>query len=123
MRPMKTLAAALAAVSLGAGVLATSAAPASADPGAIIAGAIGGIAVGALLAGAANAHPSYAYPPAYGAYPSGDEGYAAPYAAAPGYAAVDDDESEYQPQCVVRRFPVRDQWGEVVAWRPQRLCR
>ena len=123
MRPMKVLAAALAAVSLGAGVLATTAAPARADPGAVIAGAIGGIAVGALLAGAASAQPGYAYPPAYGAYPSGDEGYAAPFAAAPGYAAVDDDEPEFQSQCIVRRFPVRGQWGEVVAWRPQRVCR
>ena len=88
----KSLAAGLAALTLGAAVVTTST-PASAAygrHGAFAAGLIGGLAVGALAGGA------YAYP-----YP-----YAGPY----------------YGDCWIESRPVYNQWGYVVGYHRVRIC-
>jgi hypothetical protein len=92
----KSLAAGLAALTLGAAVISTST-PASAAygrHGAFAAGLIGGLAVGALAAGA------YAYP-----YPYGD-----PYG------------GPYYGECWVESRPVYNPLGYVVGYRRVRIC-
>ena len=92
------LAAALAVVALGVASV-TPAAPARANSaGAAVAAGIGGLAVGAMLGGA-MARPA---PPVY---------YGAP---APVYVE--------EPRCWRERSPVFDEYGEVIGYRPQRVC-
>jgi hypothetical protein len=92
------LAATLAVVALGVAFL-TPTAPARANSaGAVVAAGIGGLALGAI-AGGALASPA---PPAY---------YAAP---APVYVE--------EPRCWRERRPVFDEYGDVIGYRPQRVC-
>jgi hypothetical protein len=91
------LSAALAVVALGIASLAPTA-PARADSaGAAVAAGIGGLAVGTIVGGAL-ARPA---PPVY--YP----------APAPVYV---------EPHCWRERRPVFDEYGEVIGYRPQRVC-
>ncbi len=81
--------------------------------GAVAVGIIGGIAAGAIIGGAiANSRPAYGYPRTY--YPvAGYEPYPV-YRAAPAYGC---------PGGYWARRPVRDQWGQVVAYgRPRFFC-
>jgi predicted secreted Zn-dependent protease len=68
---------------------------------AIGAGIAAGVIGGALIAGAAS-RPAYAY--------------GEPVYVAPRRVYVE------EPVCYVRRVPVVDRWGEVVAVRRQRVC-
>ncbi len=88
----------IAALMIGGAVLATTA-PASADSaGAAVAAGIGGFALGAL-AGSAAAAPAYA-----------------PVYPAPVYAPAP------VVHCWRERRPLFDEYGEVVGYRPQRVC-
>jgi hypothetical protein len=108
----RTVAGALAALTLG---LTFAATPASAQGwyghrygygyhrggwgGPLAAGVIGGLAVGALAGGAAN---SYYYPPAYPAYP--------------GYGPV------YGGGCYIQRQPMFGPYGEFLGYHRVRVC-
>jgi hypothetical protein len=95
----KTLAKAIVAVTIGGAAL-IPAAPASADSaGAAVAAGIGGFALGAL-AGSAASGPAYVGP----AYP------------APVYAAPP------PVQCWRENRPLFDEFGNIVGYRPQRVC-
>lgn len=95
----KTVAAGIAALTLGTATLTTST-PAAAwwryGWGApVAAGVIGGLAAGAIIAGAARPYgygPAYAYGPGPGPYPC------------------------------IRRRPIYDGYGNFVGYRPVRVC-
>jgi hypothetical protein len=96
----KTFAKAIVALTIGGAALLPSA-PASADSaGAAVAAGIGGFALGALAGGAA-ARPAPYYAPAY---------------AAPVY------EPAPVVHCWRERRPLFDEYGEVIGYRPQRVC-
>lgn len=105
----KTLAGALAALTLGAGIIAAST-PAEAQwrrgyhrggwGAPVAAGVIGGLALGAI---AAQAAPRYHYP-AYG------------YGYRPVYPA-------YAYGCFRERRPAYDRWGNFAGYRLVRVCR
>jgi hypothetical protein len=98
----KTLATLLAATAMGAAAL-TGAAPAKADStGAAIASGFGGLALGTVLGGAL-ARPA----PVYGAPPV--------YVERRRYAPV------YE-RCWRERRPVFDEYGDVIGYRPKRVC-
>ncbi len=103
-RLAKTIAGGLVALAIGAAPLATATPAAAGDPGAAIAAGIGGFALGALAGGAARPAPP---PPYYGA----PAYYPAPvYDAPPPY------------RCWRERRPVFDEYGDVIGYRPQRVC-
>jgi hypothetical protein len=94
------LAAALAVVALGVASF-TSTAPARADStGAAIAAGVGGLAAGAILGGVLARPPA----PVYEVAP------------APVYVEPP------LPRCWRERRPVFDEYGEVIGYRPQRVC-
>ena len=94
----KTFARSLAAVALGALALA-SATPARADSaGPAVAAGIGGFALGAILGGATRPPPVVYYdapPPVY---------------------------VESAPRCWRERRPIYDEYGEIIGFRPRRVC-
>ena len=92
------LSAALAAVTLGAASLAPMAPARANSAGAAVAAGIGGLAIGAIVGGAL-AQPA---PPVY---------YGAP---APVYVEP--------PHCWRERSLVFDEYGEVIGYRPHRVC-
>jgi len=104
-RPLETLmkkmlAVVLASLTLGVASFAPTA-PAQADSaGAAVAAGIGGFALGAMTGGA-MARPAPP-PPVY---------YGAP---APAYVEA--------PHCWRERRPVFDEYGEVIGYRPRRVC-
>jgi hypothetical protein len=116
----KLAAAAFAALALGSFTLG-SAGEAQAKNGRNAA-LFGGLAAGAILGGAlvgANrgyAAPAYDYPsyPAYGGVPAGYSYGSAPYETYEAPVVVQ--------QCWRERRPVYDSWGEVVGFRPVRVC-
>jgi hypothetical protein len=94
----KTYATAIAALAIGASAL-LPVTPASADSaGAAVAAGIGGFALGAIAGGAARPAPYYG-----------------PVYAAPVYDAP-------PVHCWRERRPLFDEYGEVVGYRPQRVC-
>jgi hypothetical protein len=106
------LAKTLAAAVVAGGLTLAPIAPARADSaGAAVAAGIGGFALGAL-AGGALAQPGP--PPVY---------YGAPgYGPTPAYVGRP---RRYQPvyeHCWRERRPVFDEYGEVIGYRPQRVC-
>jgi hypothetical protein len=94
----KMLAAVLASVTLGVASLGPTASARADDAGAAVAAGIGGFALGAMTGGA-MARPA---PPVY---------YGAPAAA---YVEA--------PHCWRERRPEFDEDGEVVGYRPRRVC-
>jgi hypothetical protein len=93
----KILAAALVSVTLGVASIAPTA-PAHADSsGAAVAAGIGGFALGAMTGGA-MARPAPPPPVYY----------------APAYVEA--------PHCWRERRPVFDEYGEVIGYRPRRVC-
>lgn len=97
-RMVKKIAGGLLALAIGAAPLAAATPAAAGDPGAAIAAGIGGFALGAIAGSAVAAPP----PPAY--YP--DPVYAAP-----------------PPRhCWRERRPIFDEYGDVIGYRPTRVC-
>lgn len=97
----KTLATFFAALAIGAFTLAPTA-PARADSaGAAVAAGLGGFALGAIVGGAARPAPPVVY-------------------ADPGPVYV---EPAYRPaRCWHERRPVFDEYGDVIGYRPRRIC-
>ena len=99
----KTLSTLFAALSIGA-MTAVPTAPACADSaGAAVAAGIGGLALGTIIGGAVRPAPPVVYP--------------APVYVEPAYRA-----RPVYENCWRERRPVFDEYGEVIGYRPQRVC-
>lgn len=101
-RLAKKIAGGLVALAIGAAPLAGASPALAGDPGAAIAAGIGGFALGAIAGSAARPAVPYYGAPAY---------YPAPvYEAPPPY------------RCWRERRPVFDEYGDVIGYRPTRVC-
>lgn len=85
--------------------------------GAVAAGIAAGVIGGALI-GSAIAGPRYYGPaPVYAA--PGPVYYAHPHP----YGYVEEEEVVVQPRCFIKRQPLYDEYGRVVAFQNRRICR
>lgn len=96
----KTFAKAIVALTIGGAALLPSAPAAADSAGAAVAAGIGGFALGALAGGVARPAPYYA----------------------PAYAAPVYEPAPPPVHCWRERRPLFDEYGEVIGYRPQRVC-